>query len=174
MDRPPAPPIPLRGEERPALVAFLEFYRAALLDRAFGLDAEQLQTLHPPTSLTLSRLIGHMAYVEEVWFRDRFMREPFSDIFATLDWDADPDAEMTMAQTWSVEELLARFEESVAHSRRILDATESLDQVSSKVDQNDEAWDMRWILIHMIEEYARHCGHADLIRESIDGNRAGD
>jgi len=154
------------------LLAFLDFYRAALTDRAFGLTKEQLQAEHPPTTLTLSRLVGHMAYVEEVWFRDRFCAEDYSDIFSGLDWETDRDAEMTMAQDWSPEELLSRFEESVGHSRRIVDGAESLDQLSTRPHPEGEHWNLRWILIHMIEEYARHCGHADLIRESIDGDVA--
>jgi len=172
MERPPTPPIPLAGDEITLLEAFLDFYRAALVDRAFGLINEQLQIALPPSSLTLSRLIGHMAMVEESWFLHRFAGVDMIGPWAELDWDADQDAEMTLAQTWSTDQLLATFEASVAASRDQAAAAESLDQLSAKDNREGEHWNLRWILIHMIEEYARHCGHADLIRESIDGDTA--
>lgn len=172
MERPPAPHIPLSGDEQTLLNAFLDFYRAALLDRAFGLSQEQLQVALPPSSLTLSRLIGHMAMVEETWFLNRFAGVDMLGPWESLDWDADRDAEMTLAQTWSAERLLATFSSSVAASREQVAVASSLDQLSIKTGGEGEPWNLRWILIHMIEEYARHCGHADLIRESIDGNTA--
>ncbi len=172
MERPPAPHIPNSGDEETLLNAFLDFYRAALLDRAFGLSEEQLRIALPPSSLTLSRLIGHMAMVEETWFLDRFAGVEEIGPWQSLDWEADRDAEMTLAQTWSTEQLFATFEASVAASQEQVAAASSLDQLSAKPDRQGEHWNLRWILIHMIEEYARHCGHADLIRESIDGNTA--
>lgn len=172
MERPPAPHIPLQGEEVTLLNAFLDFYRAALLDRAFGLSHEQMQIALPPSSLTLSRLIGHMAWVEELWFQVRFADLEHIGPWADLDWDADNDAEMSLSQTWSTEQLLETFEASVAGSRARVSAASSLDQLSVNTTRKGEKWNLRWILIHMIEEYARHCGHADLIRESIDGNTA--
>lgn len=173
MDRPAPPDIPLSGDERTLLVDFLDFYRAALVDRAFGLGEVQLQMPLPPSSLTLSRLIGHMAFVEEFWFLIRFRGGSFIGPWADLDWEADGDAEMTLAQTWSREELLAAFEASVAASRAVVAETDSLDRLSEASGPDGDRWDLRWILIHMIEEYARHCGHADFIRESIDGDVAG-
>lgn len=172
MERPPAPHIPLQGDEETLLNAFLDFYRAALLDRAFGLSHEQLQIALPPSSLTLSRLIGHMVMVEENWFLVRFSGLEYSEPWHSLDWDVDRDAEMTVAQTWSIEELLDTFNATCAEAREITAGASSLDQLSVVTDQHGNHWSLRWILIHMIEEYARHCGHADLIRESIDGNTA--
>jgi uncharacterized damage-inducible protein DinB len=155
------------------LLAFLDYYRAALLDRAAGLTREQLNIHHPPSSLTLSRLIGHMALVEYDWFRSRFAGHTLPDPIASLDWDADIDAEMTLAQTWPVEILFAHFQAAVADSRDRVAAASSLDQLTTHPNRQGEHWSLRWILVHMIEEYARHCGHADLIRESIDGDVAG-
>ncbi len=167
--RPAPPPIPLAAGERETLETFLDFYRAALLDRAWGLTHDQLQIALPPSSLTLSRLIGHMAYVEQVWFRERLLGHEFDGDYADFDWDADVDAEMTLAQTWTVEELFTRFRHSVEDSRRrAVDL--SLDALSVTTNSDGERWSLRWILVHMIEEYARHCGHADLIREAIDGD----
>lgn len=173
MRRPSPPPIPLRADERTTLLAFLDLYRAALVDRALELTHEQLNVCHPPSSLTLSRLIGHMALVEYHWFRERFAGADIPDPFATLDWEADRDAEMTLAQTWSVDELFVHFDAAVADSRARVEAARSLDDPSVHADRAGEKWSLRWILVHMIEEYARHCGHADLIRESIDGDVVG-
>lgn len=172
MNRPATPPIPNQANERTMLLAFLDFYRAELIDRAFGLTPEQLRAGHPPTTLTLARIIGHMALVEENWFRNRFADEGYTESYQDLDWEADADAEMSQAEAWSDAELMARFEQAIADSRRITDEAGSLDQLSTLPDREGEHWNLRWILIHMIEEYARHCGHADLIRESIDGDIA--
>jgi len=154
------------------LLAFLDYYRAALLDRAFGLEHTQLQVALDPSSLTLARLLGHMALVEHYWFQLRFDGEDLAEPWASLDFEADPDAEMTLAQTWPVEQLVARFEAAVVDSRARVESADSLDQLSKKSNSDGEHWSLRWILVHMIEEYARHCGHADLIRESIDGDLA--
>ena len=170
MTRPPAPPIPLEADERTMLTAFLDFYRAALLDRAHGLDHIQLNTALSTSTLTLSRLLGHMALVEAEWFRVRFDGDEHVAPFVDLDWSSDPDAEMSLAQTWTPEELAAVYNDAIVDSRARVAATASLDAVSSAANNWGEKWSMRWILVHMIEEYARHCGHADLIRESIDGD----
>lgn len=154
------------------LDAFLDNFRADLLDRAWGLDHHQLQIVHPPSTLTLSRLIGHMALVEHIWFQDRFDGEGYPAWADALDHDADPDAEMTEAQALSVDDLLARFSGAVEDSRRRAAAARSLDQLSKMPNRDGEHWNLRWIMIHMVEEYARHCGHADLIREAIDGDTA--
>lgn len=152
------------------LNAFLDYYRAALIDRAYGLTQEQMQITLPPATLTMSRLIGHMIHVEEAWFRDRWSDDGYSEPWASLDFDADRDAEMALAQSLPTDELLRGFDAAVADSRRRVAAVDSLDALSAKPDRDGGHWNMRWILIHMIEEYARHCGHADLIRESIDGD----
>ncbi len=172
MTRRALPAIPLQADERTMLEAFLDHYRASLADRAHGLSHEQLQIALPPSTLTLSRLLGHMALVEQHWFQKRFDGEDLGEPWASLDWGDDDDAEMTLAQTWSIEELFERFEAAVADSRARVEAAESLDQLSARSHRNGDHWQLRWILVHMIEEYARHCGHADFIRESIDGDLA--
>ena len=153
------------------LNAFLDYYRAALLDRAYGLNEAQLATSLAPSSLTIGGLISHMAMVEYNWYRSRFAGHDMPDVFTSLDWDADRDAEMTLASTMTVDELMRLFDDSVRDSRQRVKNAASLDDLSVKDRNGDgEKWNLRWIQIHMIEEYARHCGHADLIRESIDGD----
>jgi len=115
-----------------------------------------------------------MAGVEQTWYAFRFAGEEADDLVASLDWEADADAEMTYAQSLSIEELLAWFNSACDDSRARVAAADSLDQESVRGHPRDgHTWNLRWIMVHMIEEYARHCGHADLIRESIDGNTAG-
>lgn len=172
MIRPEAPHIPFAADERTMLLAFLDFYRASLKDRAWGLNRDQLQQALSPSSLTLARIIGHMAWVEDTWFRVRFDGDETAPVWAGIDWETDGDGEMTLASTWSVEDLMANFDEAVDDSNRRAAAAPSLDQLSEAPTNTGEHWDLRWILIHMIEEYARHCGHADFIRESIDGDSA--
>ena len=171
MTRPSPPPIPRQGDERATLTAFLDVQRAALLDRTWGLDDEDLRRTHPPSTLTLARLVGHMAWVERTWFRVRFTGDPMPAPFHELDFDADRDAEMTIAQVWSHAELVRTFEDAVQDARAVTDAG-ALDDLSERTDRDGKPWSLRWILVHMVEEYARHCGHADLLREAIDGDVA--
>ena len=172
MERPSAPDLPLAAGERATLDAFLDFYRAALLDRAWGLTDEQLHRTHPPSTLTLARLIGHMTGVEMGWFLETLDGQPPPPHVESFDWAADPDAEKTRAEGLSTEELLTEFAAQCDDSRRRAAAAASLDQLSVGTSRSGEHFNLRWIMVHMIEEYARHCGHADLIRESIDGDLA--
>lgn len=170
-DRPPLPEIPTDADERSTLMAFLTYYRADLLDRCWGLTDEQLRQPLAPSTLTLGRLIAHMALVEYEWFRVRFSGDDMPEPWRSLDFDADRDAEMTMADTATGADLTAGYQTSIADSDSIIAATASLDATSQE-ERDGARWNMRWILVHMVEEYARHCGHADLIRESIDGDLA--
>lgn len=172
MTRPRSPIVPREANERTTLLSFLNFYRAELIDRAYGLTNEQLQISLPPSTLSLSRLIAHMTLVEYGWFQDTFDDEGAPDLYMGLDWESDRDAEMTLAQTWTTERLLQEFHVSVANSDSRIERAVSLDQLSAQTDDAGHGSSLRWILVHMIEEYARHCGHADFIRESIDGDHA--
>jgi len=171
MNRPTQPAIPQQAGELEMLSAFLDYYRAELIDRAWALDDAQMQITLAPSDLSIGRLISHMIMVEDIWFRVRLLGLEPSELFASLDWDADTDAEMTLSATWTRSELLAHFDAAVADSRQRVAAAASLEDLSV-VERDGERWSLRWILVHMIEEYARHCGHADLIRESIDGDTA--
>lgn len=157
---------PLEGDERATLTGWLDFYRATLLGKCDGLDEPQLRTASaPPSPLTLLGLVQHMAEVERNWFRRVLTGEDARPIY-------DPDAptegddggfdlhdDVTFAdarETWRREVDVAR-----AHcADRPLDATSPF--MGGRVT-------LRWILSHMTAEYARHVGHADLIRERIDG-----
>ncbi|MEM9464425.1 MAG: DinB family protein [Actinomycetota bacterium] len=171
MTAPPWTQIPLEGDERTMLLAFLTFYRNEFLDRARGLDADELQRPLTDSGLTLGRLITHMAFVEDIWFRVRLDGEAPAPRFAALDFDADPDAEMTLSHGMSFDDATEVLHEAIADADARI-AASSLDQRTVRTTRAGEHWSLRWILVHMIEEYARHCGHADLIREAIDGDTA--
>jgi hypothetical protein len=153
--------------ERESLEQWLEFHRETLLAKCAGLGADQLKTRSvPPSELSLLGLVRHMTEVERWWFRMNAADEQIGFEYCTEDKDSadfddleDADASADLA-TFRAEVQAAR----AAVADRALD-----DVVPSRGDHPEPARDIRWIYVHMIEEYARHNGHADLIRECIDG-----
>ncbi len=160
---------PLAANERETLVSFLDYFRTVLIRKAEGLTAEQLAVTVAPSSLTLGGLVVHMALVESSWFNDGFAGNDPREPWASAPWDDDRDWELTNAGTWSPQEALELLRTAIAESSKILEGAASLDQLAVRSSGDRGAPSLRWILVHMIEEYARHCGHADLLRESIDG-----
>lgn len=154
---------PYAASERVMTEAFLDWHRDTLLCKLAGLTDEQLRWKHQPSGLTLLSLPKHLAVVETFWFQIRFTGETPSDLSIPIDWDAqwriEPD-DTTQA-------ILDRYNNVVERSRAIT-AAASLDDRAVD-DTGREGLTLRWILLHMIEETARHNGHADLIREAIDG-----
>jgi uncharacterized damage-inducible protein DinB len=140
-----------------------------MLLKCEGLTREQFAQPHPPSTLTLGGLLNHLALVEDSWFPVRFAGEPDDERWAGVDWDADPDYEFRTAADDEPDELRRRYEQACARSRDVVAGAESLDQVSVQPRGNGRHFDLRWVMLHLIEETARHVGHADLIRESIDG-----
>ncbi len=165
------PHIPKVAGERETLVAFLNFQRAVMIDKASGLTQEQWGTRLEPSSMTLGGMIYHLTVVEESWFADMFAGEGLGEPWASVDWEADRDWEWNMAPTMDPEVVLDAYRSAIKRSNEIVASVGELEQLSAKTggDQG-EHWPLRWILVHMIEETARHAGHADLIRESIDGS----
>ena len=162
---------PLEADERTMLSSFLELYRVTLVRKAAGLTHEQLAKSLSPSTLTLGGLLKHMAIVEDDWFTSDMTGRDLPEPWASVDWESDRDWELNSAKDDTPEELLALFEAACARSRAVIDGCASLDQRSVKTNPDGNHFTLRWILVHMIEEYARHCGHADLLRESIDGQR---
>lgn len=153
-----------------ALNEFLNFYRTVLARKAEGLTAEQLRRTTSASNLTLGGLIKHMALVEDSWFTIRFADQPAPEPWASASWEVDADWELTSAANDSPEELLALYDSACARSRAVVAATTSLDApMPSENLGKGGPCNLRWIMVHMIEEYARHTGHADFLRESIDG-----
>lgn len=165
LEAPAEPPRVSRDGEM--LVPFLDYYRRVLIRKCAGLTADQLQTTVGRSTLTLGRLLRHMAFVEDHWFEYTLLGRELPEPWRSIDWQAQPDWEMDTAADHSPIELARQFDASVSRSRAAV-AGIGLDELAARESRFGPT-DLRWILIHMIEEYARHCGHADLIREAIDG-----
>jgi uncharacterized damage-inducible protein DinB len=161
---------PAIGSELEQLTAFLDYQRETVLGKAEDLDAEQFRRTLPPSSLTIGGLLNHLALVEDSWFRERFSGLPEGELWAGVDWKSDPDFEFRTAAELDPDVLRQRYRDACARSREIVAQAEDLDQVSVGAWPDGTHWNLRWVLVHMIEETARHAGHADLLRESIDGS----
>jgi uncharacterized damage-inducible protein DinB len=156
---------PLEGPERAMLDAYLDFHRDTLAVKCEGLTGEQLrERAVPPAKMSLLGLVRHMAEGERQWFRIVLGGgDPGDYPYYT---DDTPDADFDGAGTADVAEAFGTWRAECAHARTLAAAAPSLDATGS---QDGKEFSLRWIMIHMIEEYARHNGHADLIRERIDG-----
>ncbi|MGB8650839.1 MAG: DinB family protein [Mycobacteriales bacterium] len=153
------------GDERTLLESWLDFHRQTLLVKCAGLSAEQLALRSAePSTLSLHGLVRHMAEVERAWFRRRFLGEPLGYLYCS---DESPDADFDDVGTADAEKDFATFDEEVRLARAAA-AGRSLDDTFFHPHRQVEM-NLRWIYLHMIEEYARHNGHADLLRERIDG-----
>ena len=164
---------PLAADEATMLQGFLDYHRDTLRWKTDGLTQEQLATTHPPSTMSLGGILKHLALVEDWWFSVSLLGNEYAELWRGVDWDGDPDWEWRTAADDSPETLRALFDEACAASDRCIEralADHGLDTLSVRRSrQEDSPFSLRWILLHMIEEYARHNGHADLIRESIDG-----
>ncbi|ACQ78596.1 protein of unknown function DUF664 [Beutenbergia cavernae DSM 12333] len=173
MTSPPRLDPPQHGPEAEILLGFLDFHRRTLQLKTDGLDAEQLNRTLAPSSMTLGGLLKHLAYVEDNWFSVVLLGNDDAEPWRDVDWGADRDWEWHSAALDDPEELRALHAAAVEASERIVAgvlADDGLDRLSVRRSRStDEPFSLRWILVHMIEEYCRHNGHADLIRESIDG-----
>ncbi|MFI5803062.1 DinB family protein [Streptomyces sp. NPDC051561] len=160
----PAPP--LRGDERETLRAFLEFHRATLAMKCAGLTDEELRAQSsPPSTLSLLGLVRHMAEVERNWFRRVINQE----VDLPLVWSDKGDFQEAYDASKSTrEEAFTAWEAEVEHSRRIEREAASLD-VTGYFGRWEQDVSLRLVMVHLLHEYARHNGHADFLREGIDG-----
>jgi hypothetical protein len=156
---------PRVATEREMLQGWLGFHRGTLLTKCAGLTGAQLKTAAvKPSTLTLLGLVRHMTDVERSWFRIRSAGEPIDDVYYT---DENPDADFDdLADADPAADLAAYQRECAAADAAMLGR--SLDDTFHHADRDIDI-SLRWVYLHMIEEYARHNGHADLIREAIDG-----
>lgn len=165
---------PLQAPEAESLLSFLQFHRDTVRQKVAGLDAQQLNVTLAPSPMTLGGLLKHLALVEDNWFQDVLLGRPMPEPWASADWEDDVDWDWHSARADDPLSLLTLLEQAqersdVAISEALLAG--GLDTVSQRMDRHTgQPFSLRWILLHMIEEYARHNGHADLIRESIDGS----
>jgi hypothetical protein len=163
----PRPPLPVSGPDHEQLPQFLDFFRATLWNKCVGLTNEQLAMRPVETSaMSLLGLIRHAALVEAWWFAWVFDGQTTHLPFAGS--DDEPDVEFLNLDDTPVDEVAATYLATIEQSRTAV-AGRSLDTLAARPRDDGRSYDLRWILIHTIEEYARHCGHADLLRELIDG-----
>ncbi|MGW0431070.1 DinB family protein [Micromonospora sp. NPDC003197] len=156
---------PLRGGERETLRAYLDFHRATLAMKCEGLTDEELRRQSmPPSTLSLLGLVRHMAEVERTWFRRVINAEDIP-----LVWSAEGDFQVAYdARTASRSQAFDAWQREVEHARRIEAAAESLDVIGHQARWGEDV-SLRVVMLHLIHEYARHNGHADFLREGIDG-----
>ncbi len=160
--RPPLPDPPTAADEKDTLVAFLDWYRDNLLRKVEGLDREALTRRLVPSATTLLGIVKHLAYVERGWFQNTFLGQTLYRPPRT----AADDAEFRIEDDETVDSIIGFYQEEVARSREIV-AGAALDDHARRQDRRD--YTLRWIMVHMIEETARHVGHADILREQTDG-----
>ncbi len=168
------PDPPHHAGEVQTLLGFLDYHRATLEWRCRGLDDDQLRTSLHPTSMTLAGMLKHLALVEDDWFTADVGQRPMPEPWASVDWEDDWDWDWHSAADDTGEELRGLWQLAVERSRAVVqsrlgeDSEGALDRCYPAFGGRGEV-SLRWVLVHMIEEYARHNGHADLLRESIDG-----
>jgi uncharacterized damage-inducible protein DinB len=173
------PEPPHEGGEAATLLGFLDYQRATVEWKCRGLSDEQLRVALRPSSMTLGGLLKHLACVEDSWFTEVVAGQALPEPWASVDFQADPEWNWHSAALDSGEYLRGLWTERVNRSRAVVQAQLSRDAEVALSETHagtaDDPWggqervSLRWVLLHMIEEYARHNGHADLIRESIDG-----
>ena len=156
---------PRTGNERETLRGYLEVHRETLAMKCQGLSDEELRSQSmPPSTLSLLGLVRHMAEVERNWFRRVIGQEDIPLVWSdTFNFQEAYDASASTR-----DEAFAAWQAEVEHSRRIEAAAESLD-VTAHFARWGEDVSLRMVMLHVITEYARHCGHADFLREGIDG-----
>jgi uncharacterized damage-inducible protein DinB len=159
------PEPPLTGGERETLRGYLDFHRATLARKCLGLSEEQLHLRStPPSTLSLLGLVRHMAEVERSWFRRVIDGEDLP-----LVWSPDGDFQVAYDTSGATRaEAFAAWEREMEQARRIERAAPSLD-VTGVDQRTGDVYSLRLVMLHLIQEYARHNGHADLLREGIDG-----
>ena len=159
---------PVAGDEAATLLGFLERQRATFAWKCAGLDAVGLRATLAPSAMTLGGMLKHLARFEDdmstEWLHGRAQIAPWD----AVDWGADPAWDWRTAADDDPEQLYARWQDAVARSRALFAEALAVDG-PARQGANGAAPTLRYILLNMIEEYARHNGHADLIRESVDG-----
>ena len=156
---------PYESDERTMLVAFLDYLRETMVWKLEGLSEEQARWKPTEGGNSLLGLVRHLGYVENWWFRvclngeeDPLPADP-----------EDPDADFKVPDGWTISDVVAFYKDEIEHSNKIVSESPSLDQMSA-IAARKARRSLRWILVHMVEETARHAGHADITRELIDGS----
>jgi uncharacterized damage-inducible protein DinB len=156
----------LKGGEREQLQSWLAFYRATLLKKCSGLSfADLCRRPVESSDLSLLGMLRHMTFVEQVWFDRRFAGNDVVEYYKRPD---NREAEWTELDSATLDDVVASFNRACETSDELARGHE-LEEIVKQPGADRDPVDLRWIYLHMIEEYARHCGHADIIRELVDG-----
>jgi uncharacterized damage-inducible protein DinB len=157
------------GDELTQITQYLDYHRDTLVMKVEDLTRDQLAVRLPPSTLTLAGLVKHLAHVEDSWFQRTMLGRPKPEPWASAPFDEDADWDLHSAVDDDPRDLLDLYAAACGRSRAVVAEVGDLDALS--VGRRGGQWrpNLRWILLHMIEETARHNGHADLLRESIDG-----
>jgi hypothetical protein len=153
------------ADERTTLDAFLDYYREAVKAKVRGVSEEDARRRLVPSGTTRAGLIKHLSRVEVSWFQHRLAQIPSEELPA-LRWIDEPDGDFSVGPDETVQSLIAHYDEQCARSRQIA-AEHRLDDVVPHSYLGEVS--MHWIVVHMVEETARHAGHADILREQLDG-----
>lgn len=163
---------PYRGDESSTLLGFLDWMRQTVAWKTADLDAAGLRATLAPSTMTLGGMLMHLAYVEDSWFGTILHGDPPSAPWDAVDWATDPDWDWHSAADHDPEALRTLWRDAVETSRarcgRALEGG-GMDHLAVGGLSDGSRISLRWIIVHMIEEYGRHLGHIDLLRESIDG-----
>ena len=163
----------LAADELTSLSQFLDFHRATLVSKVHDMSTGQLREQAVASSaITLGGMLKHLALVEDDWFQVKLLGRPDVEPWASAPFDVDPDWDWHSAAEDTAADLLRLYDAACARSRAaVVEVGGDLDTLSVAVDRRTGGrFSLRWIMVHMIEETARHNGHVDLIREAIDGS----
>jgi hypothetical protein len=155
---------PYAAPEKEMLAAYLDFHRATIKWKIEGLSEEDARRPMTPTDTKLLGIVKHLAYVERWWFQDNFAGRDCEYPWSEEDWEAD----FRIEPGETIQSIFALYDTECEVSREIV-AAASLDDVAARPRREGRHPTLRWIMLHMIEEVARHNGQADIIRELIDG-----
>lgn len=154
------------ADERTVLTAMLDWYREGVVRKVEDVAPHHASATPLRSATSIAGLVKHLALVEDSWFSERYAGEPPGEPWVGVDWKADPDWEFRTARDESLEDLVSLYEAACERSRSITEAHE-LDDLAARPHRGD--FTLRWVLVHLLEETARHLGHLDVLREHLDG-----
>jgi len=164
----PAPQPPFTRDEAAMLVGFLERQRATFAWKVSGLDYDGLRATLGTSDMTLGGMLKHLARFEDDMTREWLLGEGQIPPWSEVDWDADPAWDWRTGRDEPAQTLYVRWQDAVNRAREVF-TEELLTGKRDMAEPGEQSPSPRYVLLNMIEEYARHNGHADLIRESVDG-----
>lgn len=159
-------PQPTPNDERELLISQLDWYREGVVLKVRGVDQAAARATPGVSSTSINGVVKHLALVEDSWFAHRFAGQEEDEPWKSVDWDADYDWDWNSALEDDTEDLIALYEAACQRSRAVV-AAHGLDDIAPDTSRREIS--LRWILVHMIEETARHLGHLDILTEILTG-----